>query len=86
MQRVQIYLTDEQRRRVAERAELRECAQSAVIRDILDHGLGITHDPSDALAAIRETSGLVTDGQDWEAWQRSVRGRTADERLEALGL
>jgi transposase len=86
MQRVQIYLSDEQRSRVAARAQKRQCAQSEVIREILDRGLGIEHDSSDALTAIRETAGMLADAPEWDTWQRSVRGRSANERLEALGL
>jgi hypothetical protein len=86
MQRVQIYLTDEQRSRVADRAKSKKCAQSEVIREILDRGLGIGHDASDALAAIRETAGILDDERDWESWQRSVRGRSANDRLDAVGL
>lgn len=86
MQRVQIYLSDEQRRRVAERARERKCAQSEVIREILDRGLGIEHDAADVATVIRETAGVLAGEADWETWQRSVRGRSADERLEALGL
>ena len=85
MQRVQIYLTDEQRSRVAARAKERSCAQAEIIREILDRGLGIEHQPTDRLAAICETAGLLADEPDWETWQRSVRGRTADERLEDSG-
>jgi transposase len=86
MQRVQIYLSDEQRSRVAARAQKRQCAQSEVIREILDRGLGIEHDASDTLSAIRETAGILIDERGWDEWQRSVRGRSANERLEALGL
>jgi hypothetical protein len=60
MQRVQIYLTDEQRSRVADRAKSKKCAQSEVIREILDRGLGIEHDASDALAAIRRLPDSLT--------------------------
>ena len=86
MQRVQIYLSDEQRSRVAERAAERGCAQSEVIREILDHSLGIRHDRSDRDAAIRETAGILADEDGWNTWQRSARGRTATDRLEDLGL
>ncbi len=86
MQRTQIYLTDEQRSRVAERARERGCAQSQVIRELLDRGLGIETESDDAVAAIRETAGLLAEEADWETWQRSVRGRSADQRLTALNL
>lgn len=86
MQRVQIYLSDEQRRRVAERASERSCAQSEVIREILDRGLGIEHESTDVSNVIRETAGVLADEADWETWQKSVRGDSADERLQALGL
>lgn len=86
MQRVQIYLTDEQRSRVASRARERRCAQSEVIRELLDRGLGIANESADAVIAIRETAGLLEGSGDWESWQRALRGRTAAERLDALGL
>lgn len=86
MQRVQIYLTDEQRNRVASRARERRCPQSEVIRELLDRGLGIATDSADAVTAIRETAGLLAGAPDWPSWQQSVRGRTAAERLDSLGL
>jgi transposase len=86
MRRTQIYLTDEQRSRVAERARDRGCAQSQVIRELLDRGLGIEIESDDAVAAIRETAGILASESDWETWQRSVRGRSAGERLTSLDL
>jgi hypothetical protein len=86
MQRVQIYLSDEQRTRVARRASERHCAQAEIIRELLDRGLGISNESADAVTAIRETAGLLADSADWQTWQRSVRGRTANERLDSLGL
>ncbi|HYN33096.1 MAG TPA: CopG family transcriptional regulator [Ilumatobacteraceae bacterium] len=86
MRRTQIYLTDEQRSQVAERARARGCAQSQIIRELLDRGLGIETESDDPVAAIRETAGLLADEADWEGWQRSVRGRSADQRLTALNL
>jgi hypothetical protein len=84
VRRTQIYLTDEQRSRVAERAHERGCAQSQIIRELLDRGLGIAAEPDDPVAAIRETAGLLADEADWETWQASVLGRSADQRLTAL--
>lgn len=43
-------------------------------------------DEAAAAAAIRATAGICADYPDWPEWQRRVRGRTADERLRALGL
>jgi hypothetical protein len=86
MRRTQIYLTDEQRSRVAERARERGCAQSQVIRELLDRGLGIETESDDPVAAILETAGLLAGEDDWETWQASVRGRSADQRLAALDL
>lgn len=55
-------------------------------RDPRSGRLGIEHDAADVATVIRETAGVLAGEADWETWQRSVRGRSADERLEALGL
>lgn len=86
VQRVQIYLTEAQRQRIAERARERGCAQSQVIRELLDRGLGIGTDRPDILEVIADTAGSLADAPDWETWQRAVRGRPVGERLESLGL
>ena len=86
MQRTQIYLTVDQRTRIATRAKERSCAQSEIIRELLDRGLGINPVDHDSGAAIRETAGLLADAPDWQEWQRSVRGRTAEERLSAFDM
>lgn len=86
VQRVQIYLTETQRRRIAERAAERGCAQSQVIRELLDRGLGLDADRPDILEVIADTAGVLPEAPDWETWQRTVRGRPVGERLESLGL
>ncbi len=86
MHRTQIYLTDEQQRRIADIAADRQVPKAEVIRNILDAALDTGDAGREADAVIRSTSGLLADYPGWEAWQRSVRGRTAHERLESLGL
>ncbi len=86
MQRTQIYLTDEQRRRIAARARDAGVPQAVVIRQILDGALGIDDGAEERLRAVRETFGIMPDAPDWPEWLRSVRGRSADERLRELGL
>ena len=88
MQRTQIYLTDEQRDRIARIANDRGVSKAEVIRGMLDQQLGISSDADARAEIFRETAGLLKgkDYPDWEEWLRNVRGRTADERLRDLGL
>jgi hypothetical protein len=37
-------------------------------------------------AAILATAGILSEAPEWPEWQRSVRGRTASERLDDLGI
>ena len=88
MQRTQIYLTDEQRDRIARIANDRGVSKAEVIRGMLDQQLGISSDAVARAEIFRETAGLLKgkDYPDWEEWLLNVRGRTADERLRDLGL
>lgn len=86
MQRTQIYLSSEQRRRIARLAEDSGTSQAAVIRRILDHALGLGDDTRDRVAAIDATAGLLPDAPDWDEWLAEVRGRSASDRLAELGL
>ena len=86
MHRTQIYLTDDQQRRIAEVAAERKSSKAAVIRDILDRVLGDGDSGAEDLAIIRSTSGICAGYPDWPEWLSSVRGRSADERLRSLGL
>jgi hypothetical protein len=86
MKRTQIYIRDDQAARIAERAEERGLSQAEVIRQILDAALDTGDAEAEARAAIMATAGLLRDAPDWREWQRSVRGRSAAQRLEDEGL
>ena len=86
MKRTQIYISEEQDRRLSELAADRGVAKAAVIRQLLDEALQ-TGDPEDeAREAIASTAGVCADYPDWAEWLEAVRGRSADERVRALGL
>jgi len=86
MRRTQIYITEEQERRIAEIAQDRNVAKAEVIRSILDEVLGSGDSEAEARSVIEATAGLLSDYPGWAEWQRSVRGRTANDRLERIGL
>lgn len=86
MRRTQIYITDDQANRILEIARSRGVSQASVIRQILDAALDTGDPEAEARAAILATAGMLENAADWPAWQRSVRGRTADERLTDEGL
>jgi hypothetical protein len=85
MRRTQMYLTDEQRKRLAQRAKDAGTSEASVIREILDDALGIDH-AEERLARARKAFGSCKDYPDWPEWLSSVRGKGADERLKELGL
>jgi len=85
MQRTQIYLTDEQRRRIASLAADASISQAAVIRRILDEALGVDDGARARVAAVDATAGILADAPDWPEWLAAVRGSGADERLSSLG-
>ena len=82
MKRTQVYLTEEQARRLAELAAEQGVSKARALRWALDTALG-TGDPEvlEARRAIIATSGILPDYPDWPEWQRQVRGRSAAERL-----
>lgn len=86
MRRTQIYITDEQDTLLTRRARDERISKAEAIRRILDRALDAGDAEAEARTIIRETSGICADYPDWPEWQRSVRGRTADERLRAGGL
>jgi ribbon-helix-helix CopG family protein len=87
MHRTQIYLTDEQRRRLARRAEDEGSSQAELIRRMLDRELGILSGRQERVAVVQATAGILADYPDWPEWLADVRGgRGADERLRELGL
>lgn len=85
MRRAQIYLTEEQQRRIAQLATDRGVSKAAVIRQLLDETLQVGEPEADARAAIEATAGICADYPDRPEWLTKVRGRTADERLRSLG-
>ena len=86
MHRTQIYLTDEQRARVARHAHDAGVSQAEVIRRILDRDLGIDDGVQARLAAVTATAGVLPNAPGWEEWLAKVRGRGADARLTDLGF
>jgi hypothetical protein len=85
MHRTQIYITEEQDRRIAARAADAGVSKAEVIRRMLDEGLGIDDGAEARRAAIRATAGVLPDADDWESWLAHVRGAGADDRLRRLG-
>jgi len=81
-----MYLTDEQRKRLAQRAKDSATSEAAVIRQILDEALGIEDDTDAALAALDAAFGICKDYPDWPEWLAQVRGTEggADARLKKL--
>jgi hypothetical protein len=86
MKRTQIYISEEQDGRLAKIAADREISKAELIRQILDRALEPGDAEAEARSVIQETAGICADYPDWPEWLRSVRGRTADERLHAAGL
>ena len=86
MRRTQIYITDEQDRRLRARARDERISKAEAIRRILDGALDSGDAEGEARAVIRSSAGICADYPDWPEWQRAVRGRPAAERLRADGL
>ena len=81
-----MYLTDEQRKRLAQRAKDAGTSEAAVIRQVLDEALGIESPANDKVAQARLAFGACKDYPDWPEWLAGVRGKGADARLKELGL
>jgi hypothetical protein len=81
MKRTQVYLTQEQDRRLAEIARERGISKAGALRWALDSSLETGDPEAEERAIIRATAGLCADYPDWAEWQRAVRGRTAAQRL-----
>lgn len=86
MQRTQIYLTDEQRRRIARLADDGGVSQAEIIRRMLDRALGVEDGTRDRLAAVEATAGVIADAPEWSEWLAEVRSGSSENRLRALGL
>ena len=85
MKRTQVYLTEEQDRRLAEIAEERGTSRASALRWALDSVLETGDVEAEARAVILATAGSLADYPDWPDWQRTVRGRTAAQRLDEQG-
>jgi metal-responsive CopG/Arc/MetJ family transcriptional regulator len=66
MQRTNIFLTEEQQKRLERRAEEEGVTKSSLIRQILDEALAIKKWSVSAETAIRATSGIWADREDAE--------------------
>jgi hypothetical protein len=85
MKRTQVYLTDEQDRRLAELAHDRGTSRAGALRWALDSVPETGDVEAEARAVILATAGMLADYPDWPEWQRAVRGRTAAQRSDELG-
>jgi hypothetical protein len=81
-----MYLTDDQRRKLASLAKSENVSEAEVVRRILDRALGVPDARQQRLAAVHDTAGLLADAPDWPEWLADVRGRGTNRRLEELGL
>ncbi len=82
-----MYLTDEQRKRLARRAKDAGVSEAEIVRQILDDALDIDNGKDELLAALEATAGICKDYPDWPEWLAQVRGgKGADARLKELGL
>ena len=77
MQRTNIFLTEEQQKRLRRRAQEEGVSKSGLIRQFLDEALAITHDTVSVEEAIRVTSGIWADRadadlQDVLRWRREA--------------
>lgn len=84
MRRTQIYITDEQQRRISERASDAGVPKAEIIRGLLDEGLGLDDGLAARERAIVATAGVLEGAEDWPQWLARVRGSTAAERLGRL--
>ncbi|MFQ5966712.1 MAG: CopG family transcriptional regulator [Acidimicrobiia bacterium] len=77
MQRTNIFLTEEQQKRLRHRAREEGVSKSELIRDILDEALSIKPQAASVEDAIRSSSGLWADRTEREvadvlAWRREA--------------
>ena len=86
MKRTQIYITEEQDRRIEQIAADRGVSKASVIRQLIEQTLRTEDSDAEARAAIEATAGICADYPEWPEWLSTVRGRTADERLRSHGL
>jgi len=84
MKRTQVYLTEEQDRRLGQIARERGISKAGALRRALDSSLETGDASAEERSIIMATAGICADYPDWPEWQRQVRGRTAAERLAEL--
>jgi hypothetical protein len=83
MQRTNIFLTEEQQRRLDSRAREEGVSKSSLVRQILDEALAITATAKSAAEAIRESAGVWADRD--QAELRDVLRWRRESPLERLG-
>jgi hypothetical protein len=81
-----MYLTEEQRSKLADLARSEGVSEAEVVRRILDRALGVPDVLEERLTAVDETAGLLADAPDWPEWLARVRRGGAHKRLKELGL
>ncbi len=86
MKRTQIYITEDQDKRLTQLAGDERISKAEAIRRILDRALETGNPEAEAHAVIQSTAGICADYPGWLEWQRALRGRSAAERLRAAGL
>src|SRR5918998_1053244 len=79
MQRTQIYLTDEQRRRLDQRASDAGVPMAVVVRDILDEALAIGDTEQARAEAADEAFGALSDDETWPEFLGRVRRPGGDD-------
>jgi len=77
MERTSIYLTEEQQKRLANRANEMSVSKSELIRRLLDEGLGIARRPELTERALEASRGIWSDRTDDEiaevlSWRREA--------------
>lgn len=80
MHRTNIYLTNEEQRLLAERARQEGTTMAQVVRDIIDHDLGIAETKMTLEEALRASAGIWSDRTE-EDFQEMRRYRS-HERFE----
>lgn len=84
MKRTQVYLTESQDRRLAQIADERGISKAGALRWALDSALDTGDAEAEARTVILATAGILANYPDWPDWQRTVRGRTAAQRLDTM--
>lgn len=75
MRRTQIYISEEEERRIASRVEDAVASKAEIIRRLLDRGLGIDDGAGPRMRAIDETFGVLPGAPHWPEWLAKVRER-----------